>query len=169
MTRANLRYIIIPMIILGIDPGTATTGYGVIEKKKKSVKFIACGCIKTSSKLSDEKRLSIIHKDLKKLIKKYKPNQIAVEKLYFGDNAKTAMVVGQARGVILLGAAQAKLPVSEYTPLQVKIAITGYGRAEKKQIQRMVKVLLNLKKIPRPDDAADAVAVAICHANTCRF
>ncbi|MBU0686277.1 MAG: crossover junction endodeoxyribonuclease RuvC [Candidatus Margulisbacteria bacterium] len=156
------------MIILGIDPGTATTGFGVIRKLKNSIEYIACGCIRTSSKLSDEKRLSIINQEFRKLIKQYKPNQVAVEKLFFGDNAKTAMVVGQARGVILLGAADSNLPLAEYTPLQVKIAITGYGRAVKSQIQQMVKVLLKLDKIPKPDDAADALAIAICHAHTLR-
>jgi crossover junction endodeoxyribonuclease RuvC len=156
------------MIILGVDPGTASCGFGVIEKQKSASRYVTCGCIRTSARLSDEKRLEIIFSELEKIFKKYRPEQVAVEKLYFGDNAKTAMVVGQARGVVLLAAAQAKLPVFGYTPLQVKIAITGYGRAGKPQMQCMVKTLLNLDKIPKPDDAADALAVAICHANTVR-
>ncbi|MFA4857703.1 MAG: crossover junction endodeoxyribonuclease RuvC [Candidatus Margulisiibacteriota bacterium] len=157
------------MLIIGIDPGTATTGWGVIEKTKNAVKYLGCGCIKTPAKLSDEKRLGIIFAELTKIVNKFKPHQMALEKLYFGSNTKTAMGVGQARGVILLGANETGLAVFEYNPLHVKMAVTGFGRADKRQVQQMVKTLLNLEKIPRPDDAADALAIAMCHAHTYRF
>ena len=158
------------MTILGIDPGTATTGYGVIKnftyKKRKHLKAVDYGCIKTQSSLSDGKRLEIIYKNIIKIIKKHKPNKIAVENLFFCKNIKTATTVGQAKGVILLAANRMKIPYFEYTPLQVKQAVTSYGRAEKFQIQKMVKVILRLKEIPKPDDAADALAIAICCAHT---
>lgn len=158
------------MTILGVDPGTATTGYGVIKnftyKKRKCLKAVDYGCIKTQPSLSDGKRLEIIYKNIVKIIKKHKPNKIAVENLFFCKNIKTATTVGQAKGVILLAANRMKIPYFEYTPLQVKQAVTSYGRAEKLQIQKMVKVILNLKEIPKPDDAADALAIAICCAHT---
>jgi crossover junction endodeoxyribonuclease RuvC len=170
------------MTILGIDPGTATTGYGVITaignwqlaigrlqkseiKKRKqsdSLKLIDYGCIITKPKLKDSERLLILAKELKKIIKKDKPDLMAVEDIFFFKNLKTAIKVSQARGVILLVGQQEKIPIFEYTPLQVKQAVVGYGRAEKKQIQEMVKILLKLKETPKPDDAADALAVAIC-------
>jgi crossover junction endodeoxyribonuclease RuvC len=155
------------MVILGIDPGTATTGYGLIRKsgKKRSLKYIKCGLIETESSLTDAKRLKIIYNEIIKLIRKHKPKALAVERLYFFKNLKTAMTVSQAKGVILLAAAKKKLPIYEFTPLQVKMAITNYGRADKKQMQRMIKALLNLKKLP-PDDAADALGTAICCANS---
>jgi crossover junction endodeoxyribonuclease RuvC len=149
------------MTILGIDPGLATTGYGIIKSQKSKVKSQKFGCITTDSKLLTSERLEKIHKELKKIIKKYKPSKVAVEELFFAKNIKTAMKVGEARGVILLTAKEMKIPVFEFTPLQVKLAITGYGRASKIQMQKMVKVLLGLKEIPKPDDAADALAVAI--------
>ena len=154
------------MIILGIDPGTARTGFGIIKKTKdkNKLKTIDYGCITTDPALSDGKRLKIINDELNKLIKKYQPDILAVENVYFFKNLKTAMPVSQAKGVILLTAAKKKIPVYEFTPLQVKMTIVGYGRADKKQIQKMVKVLLNLKEVPRPDDAADALAIAICCA-----
>ena len=148
-------------LILGIDPGTATTGFGVIEVKDGELKFIDCGCICTESKLEMPFRLHCIAKDLKKIIRDYKPDLAAVEDLFFFKNAKTALKVGQARGVVLQTLATAKIPISEFTPLQVKQALTGYGRADKRQIQEMVKTILNLADIPKPDDAADALAVAI--------
>lgn len=155
------------MIILGIDPGTATTGFGVIKKiGKQKLKLIDYGCIKTSANLSTAERLNKLHKDLNLLIKKNNPNIVAVEDIFFFKNLKTAIKVSQARGVILLTAAKLKIPIFECTPLQVKQAITSYGRAEKIQVQKMVKTLLNLKEIPKPDDAADALAVAICCAHT---
>lgn len=154
------------MIILGLDPGTATTGYGIIENRKGRLKVKSYGCIKTRPDLSTAERLKITHQQLRQLIKKYKPDKIAVEDIFFFKNLKTAIKVSQARGVILLAAAQMKIPCFEYTPLQIKQTVTSYGRADKNQIQQMVKALLRLKKIPQPDDAADALAVAICCAHS---
>lgn len=154
------------MIILGIDPGTATTGYGVIKKgPKDQIECIGYGVVETSPTLAPEKRLLIIHKEINKLIGKYHPNVMAIEKVFFFKNLKTVMPVSQAKGVIMLTAEKKKLPIYEFTPLQVKTATTGYGRATKKQIQEMVKRLLELEKIPKPDDAADALAVALCYCN----
>lgn len=148
------------MIILGIDPGVATTGYGVVEMQKK-LKCLGYGVIKTEPTLIMAERLKKINNDLNKLIRKYRPDALAVENIYFFKNLKTAMPVSQAKGVILLTAAKKNIPVHEVTPLQAKMTITGYGRAEKKQVQKMIKILLHLKEIPEPDDAADALAVAI--------
>jgi crossover junction endodeoxyribonuclease RuvC len=156
------------MIILGIDPGLATTGYGVIRKSKVSskksqkLKLVDYGCIITEAKFSSGERLEKIYRELKKIIKKYKPSKIAIEELFFAKNIKTAMKVGEARGVVLLTARETKTAVFEFSPLRVKLALTGYGRASKRQIQEMVKTLLSLEKIPKPDDAADALAVALC-------
>lgn len=152
-------------IILGIDPGLASTGYGVIETCQGRTSIIDYGCISTEPKTSFEKRLDQIHQQLQKIIKKYQPDLFAVEELFFAKNAKTALLVGQARGVVILTAIQNHLPISQFTPLQVKQSVTGYGRADKKQIQQMIKILLCLKEKPWPDDAADALAVAICAAN----
>jgi len=157
------------MKALGIDPGTATTGYGILETDSDSIKVVDYGCIKTSSKEPSDVRLKKIYSDMKKLISKYKPGSVVVERLFFGANTKTAMAVGQARGVILLAASQAGVEIAEYTPLEVKMALTGYGRADKNQMQQMVKRLLKLKTIPKPDDAADALAVALCHINSDGF
>ncbi len=154
------------MIILGIDPGTATTGYGVIENKNGKIKAVDHGCILTKTGQDLEDRLDIIFNDLTDIIKNFKPEMVAVEELFFASNAKTAISVGHARGVILLACKKAKVPVYEYTPLQVKQAICGYGRGDKQQIQKMVKALLNLNEIPKPDDAADGLAIAICHAHS---
>ena len=156
------------MIIMGIDPGTAATGYGLIEKLPDKLKIIDYGCIKTEAKFSTAERLKKIEQQLTKLIRKHKPKRIAVEDIFFFKNLKTAVKVSQARGVILAKAAQPKVSVVEYTPLQIKQAVTGYGRADKKQVQQMVKVLLGLKEIPQPDDAADALAAAICCAHSIR-
>jgi len=153
------------MIILGIDPGTAIIGYGLI-KKDREISLLDYGCITTSKELTSAERLKELHTKLEKIIKKHKPDIAAVEDIFFFKNLKTVIKVSQARGVILLAAAQQKIPVFEYTPLQIKQAITTYGRAEKIQVQKMVKLLLNLKEIPKPDDAADALAVAICCANS---
>lgn len=153
---------------MGIDPGTAATGYGLIKKLPDKLKIIDYGCIKTEAKFSTAERLKKIDQQLTKLIKKHKPKRIAVEDIFFFKNLKTAVKVSQARGVILASAAQTKAQVVEYTPLQIKQAVTGYGRADKKQVQQMVKVLLNLKEIPQPDDAADALAAAICCAHSLR-
>lgn len=153
------------MIIIGIDPGVATTGYSVIKKykaKKERLKALEYGCITTSPKLSPPERLKKINNELNKLIKKYRPSVLAVENVYFFKNLKTAMPVSQVKGVILLTAAKKKIPVYEFTPLEIKLTISGYGKAEKEQIQRMIKALLTLKEVPKPDDAADALGVAIC-------
>jgi crossover junction endodeoxyribonuclease RuvC len=152
------------MRILGIDPGIGRCGWGVIEVQASKLKMLDCGCIETSPKNTVEKRLEEIHAQITKLIKTYSPDVLSIEELFFNTNAKTAFVVGQARGVILLAAAQNNLTIAIYTPLQVKLALTGYGRAEKPQVGQMVKTLLGLKEIPKPDDIADGLAVAITHA-----
>ena len=154
------------MIILGIDPGTAIIGYGLIKKSNDKIKIIEYGCIETDPKFSTAERLNILDKELTKVIKKHKPNKAAIEDIFFFKNLKTVIKVSQARGVILARIAKMKIPVFEYTPLQIKQAVTSYGRAEKKQVQQMVKLLLNLKEIPKPDDAADALATAICCAHS---
>jgi crossover junction endodeoxyribonuclease RuvC len=156
-------------VILGIDPGYGITGYGVIVVDGTKISCRDWGVIRTSSNDEFCDRIAELHKDLKKIINKYKPNLVAVEDLFFYKNVKTAMKVGQARGVILLTAVQAKAPIVEFTPLQVKQAIASYGRAEKAQVQQMVKTLLCLDKIPKPDDAADALAIAICAANSLKY
>ena len=158
------------MIILGIDPGTAIVGFGLIEKEVKSqkLKLIDYGCIKTSSEFSVADRLKTIHKELNSLIKKNKPDIVAVEDIFFFKNLKTAIKVSQARGVILFTIAENNTPLMEFTPLQIKQAVACYGRAEKRQVQIMVKTLLGLKEIPKPDDAADALAVAICCAHSAK-
>ena len=153
-------------IILGIDPGLADTGYGVIEKQGQKIKMITCGSIKTSAKDEFIDRLNQIHRELQKIIKKYQPNTVGVEQLFFCKNVKTALLVGQARGVCLMTIAENDLTFFEYTPLQIKQALTSYGKADKNQVGQMVKLLLNLKAVPKPDDAADALAVAITCANS---
>ncbi len=153
-------------IILGIDPGTASVGWGLVEKVGKECQLVDYGCIRTKPDKKLSLRLLEIFDALSDIIKKKRPDIVAVEQLFFFKNSKTAMAVGQARGVILLAAEIGKKEFYEYTPLQVKQAISGYGRAEKKQIQNLVKELLNMKEIPKPDDAADALAVALCHAYT---
>ncbi|MFH0891565.1 MAG: crossover junction endodeoxyribonuclease RuvC [Candidatus Falkowbacteria bacterium] len=155
-------------VILGIDPGIADTGFGVIKKDNGGFLCLDYGTIKTAAKTALPDRLDIINRELRELIEKYSPALVAVEQLYFCKNVKTALVVGQARGVILLTARQSNLPVMEFTPLQVKQAVSTYGQAAKLQVQRMVKLLLNLPELPQPDDAADALAIAICAANTSR-
>lgn len=150
------------MKILGIDPGTATTGFGVIEVSGNQKKAIDFGVVSTHKDLPMANRLSEIYDDITTVIKRHQPNQIVVEQLFFATNSKTAITVGQARGVVLLVAAKSKIPIAEYTPLQVKQAITGYGQANKKQVGEMVKTILNLKQVPKPDDAADALAIALC-------
>ena len=153
------------MIILGIDPGTATTGYGIIENTKNGLAVVEYGSITTSKKSATEERLLEIFQDLNALVKKFKPQVVAVESIFFFKNAKTVISVAQARGVVLLCAKQNKIKIREFTPLQVKSSLTSYGKADKKQVQYMVQKLLDLKTIPKPDDAADALAVAICAAN----
>lgn len=153
-------------ILLGIDPGIADTGWGVIKTEGNKLACLDYGSVKTSSKLPLADRLEILNLELDKIIKKFKPELIAVEQLFFCKNVKTALTVGHARGVILLTAKQNNIKLCEFTPLQVKQAVSTYGKAEKIQVQKMVKMLLNLKEIPTPDDAADALAVAICASNT---
>lgn len=152
------------MIICGIDPGTATTGFGIVKKNGNDFMAIDFGVIKTSPKDSASKRLQKIFQKTLFLLKKYKPNLVVVEKLYFFKNLKTAMPVAEARGVILLAIQQNKTKIIELTPLEVKMGICGYGRAEKQQVQKMVQETLKLEKIPKPDDAADGLALAICGA-----
>ncbi len=157
------------MIILGIDPGTAIVGYAIISFKDNKLTALDYGCIKTSSKEIFSIRLSQIYHGIDNLIKKNKPDQVAIENIYFAKNVKTAMRVSEARGVAILAAAENKLKVIEFTPLQVKQALTGYGRASKSQVQQMVKIVFKLKKIPRPDDAADALAIALTCSQTKKF
>ncbi len=154
------------MIIMGTDPGVAKLGYAFIETKKKTktLKTIDYGCIITSPDISEGDRLKKINNELNKLINKYKPKNIAVENVYFFKNTKTVMRVSQAKGVVLLVAAKKKIPVYEFTPLQMKMAITGFGKADKKQVQKMIQVILKLKNPPKQDDAADALGIAICQA-----
>jgi crossover junction endodeoxyribonuclease RuvC len=153
------------MIILGIDPGTAITGYGIVEVKGNKFYYLGHGCIFTDAKLPMEKRIQKIYEKVSELVEIYRPNDLAVEELFFNKNVQTAITVGQARGVVLLVGAMKGLNVKGYTPLQVKQAVVGYGRAQKCQVQQMVKTFLNLNEIPKPDDAADALAIAICHAH----
>jgi crossover junction endodeoxyribonuclease RuvC len=153
-------------IILGVDPGIADTGFGVIEKGAGGkIACVAYGSIKTKAGLPMADRLEILNDELEKIIKKYQPALAAVEELFFQNNVKTAIAVGQARGVILLACRKNKLPIFELTPLQVKQTISGYGQADKAQVQKMVKILLGLKEVPKPDDAADALAIAISSTN----
>ena len=154
------------MIILGIDPGFAIVGVGIIEYKGNKFRTIDYFALTTKAHTPIEERLKIIYEGIADAINKYKPDFIAIEELFFNNNAKTAIQVGQARGVILLAGVNANIPIYEYTPLQVKQAVVGYGRAEKKQIQQMVKAILNLSEIPKPDDVADALAIAVCHAHS---
>lgn len=152
------------MIIIGIDPGIARVGWGIIRIQDSGLRIQDVGCFETSKSDPLDQRLLSISVFLKKLFGEYKPDCVAVEQLFFATNAKTAITVGQARGVIILTASQANIPTFDYTPLQVKLAITGYGKADKNQVQQMVKNILKLKEIPRPDDAADALAIALTHA-----
>ncbi|MFA6215735.1 MAG: crossover junction endodeoxyribonuclease RuvC [Patescibacteria group bacterium] len=162
----STTYSLQPKIILGIDPGLADTGFGIIEKLGSKLKMIDYGSIKTKAGEKSEQRLKEISESLNRLIKKYRPETMAVEKLFFCKNVKTAIAVGQARGVVILAAGQNQLKVVEFTPLQIKLALTSYGKASKKQVQQMVKIVLSLKQIPKPDDAADALAAAICCAHS---
>lgn len=152
------------MRIIGIDPGTGILGFGIIEVVKGKPVLVDGGVIRTPVKEDDAVRLQTIYDELTDIIAQTKPDEMAVEKLFFARNVTTAMTVAQARGVVLLTAMQANLKIAEYTPMQIKQALTGYGKADKKQIQEMVRVILNLKEIPKPDDAADAIAAAITHS-----
>ena len=153
------------MIILGIDPGTAITGYGVVRMEKNRHTVLGYGAIRTPAQQSTSLRLETIYQELQKLIAEFKPDCVAVEELFFNKNVASALAVGQARGVAILAGAHAGLPVAEYTPLQVKTAVTGYGRASKEQVAYMVKMLLGLSEAPKPDDVTDALAICICHGH----
>ena len=154
------------MTILGVDPGYAILGWGVIEYGASRYRLLGCGTVETEKDTLWPERLKTIYTGLADIIEQYRPDESAVEELFFNSNQKTAIKVGEARGAAVLACANAGLKVFEYTPLQVKQALTGYGRAEKRQMQEMVRTILGLGKAPRPDDAADAVAIAICHANS---
>ena len=154
------------MNILGIDPGTAIMGYGLIEQSGNRLKALVYDCWRTPAHTPMPERLLSLYNQIVLFLETYRPDQVAVEELFFNSNTTTAIAVGQARGIILLAAAQQTIPVYEYTPLQVKQAVVGYGRADKKQVQQMVKSLLGLEKVPKPDDTADALAMAICHAHS---
>jgi len=157
------------MRVLGIDPGTAITGYGVVEDADGGLRALAFGVIRTPARQPLPSRLQVIYRGVRALVVEWEPSAASVEELFFSSNARTAMSVGQARGVALLALADAGLDVAEYTPTTIKQAVTGYGGADKAQMQEMVRLLLGLEKTPRPDDAADALAVAICHFNSARL
>lgn len=154
--------------VLGIDPGTATTGYGIVEQDGNELRALVSGVIRTDSGQPTPDRLQVIHRKLRELAAEWQPHEAAVEELFFSKNVRTAMSVGQARGVAMLALADAGLEVAEYTPLAIKQAVTGYGSADKSQMQDMVKMLLGLTEVPHPDDAADALAAAICHLHSVR-
>jgi crossover junction endodeoxyribonuclease RuvC len=155
--------------VIGVDPGTAITGWGIVEGEGNDLSLVACGVINTAAGTPLPQRLAVIYQDLVKIIQQWQPKSAAIEELFFSRNAKTAMTVGQGRGVAILALVHANLPIVEYKPLEVKQAVTGYGGADKLQMQQMVKLLLSLDDIPRPDDAADALAVAICHLHSARL
>lgn len=157
------------MAVLGIDPGIATTGYGIVRERDATLEAVAYGVISTPAHTPDVSRLQAIYRDLSALIEEHQPTSCAVEKLFFSKNVSTAMSVGQARGVTLLALADSGLSIAEYTPNEIKQAVTGHGGADKQQMQEMVRLLLGLDDIPRPDDAADALAVAICHHHMGRY
>lgn len=154
------------MRILGIDPGIATVGFGVVDSERGRQSYISCGVITTPPKIPLSERLEQIYADMGKLIEAFAPEAMAVEELFFNTNITTGIAVAHGRGVILLAARHAGVPIFEYTPLQVKQAVVGYGRADKKQVIDMVKRILNMRTAPKPDDAADAVAIALCHARS---
>jgi len=153
------------VIVLGIDPGTARLGYGLVDRQGSKLTMLDYGCIETTKDRPLEQRLLLIHEGITDLIETHRPEAVGVERLFFNKNTQTAMAVGQARGVVLLTAAQHGLPIYEYGPHEVKLAVTGYGRAPKDQVQRMVQLVLSMQQIPKPDDAADALAVAVCTAH----
>lgn len=157
------------MRILGIDPGTGILGFGIIEAQGSKIQLVDAGVIRTPVKEDDAVRLETIYDELTDIIASSSPGVMSVEKLFFARNVTTAMTVAQARGVVLLTARQAGIPIFEYTPMQIKQSVTGYGKADKKQMQEMVKILLKLTEVPKPDDCADALAAAITHAQTRQF
>lgn len=158
------------MIAMGVDPGIARTGYGIVKDLPDGSLLELChGIIRTEPKVAYPVRLKVIHDQITSLIERYTPDVLVLEQVFFNKNTSTALSVGQSRGVVILTAALAGIEVSEYTPIQIKEAVSGYGHAEKAQVQRMVKVLLGLEEVPKPDDAADALALAICHLNSYRI
>ena len=157
------------MLVLGIDPGTAITGYGLVREDDTELDLVDCGVIVTPPRQTLAERLQTIYQGLSQVIREHQPDAAAVEELFFSRNVRTALSVGHARGVALLALADAGLSVHEYKPLEVKQAITGYGGADKQQVQEMVRMLLHLDRVPQPDDAADAVAVAVCHIHSARM
>lgn len=157
------------MLVLGIDPGTAITGYGLVRETRDSLYLIDSGVVTTQAGQPLPKRLQIIYGGLTAIIRQHEPDVAAVEELFFSRNVRTALSVGHARGVTLLALADAGLPIHEYKPLEIKQAVAGYGGADKQQVQEMVRMLLNLERAPQPDDAADAVAVAVCHIHSARM
>lgn len=157
------------MIILGIDPGTARCGIGVVEKKGGSLKAVSYGLIESGREIRQCERLEVVFVEVKRAIKKHRPGVVAVEKLFFSKNVKTAMSVGEARGVIILAAQLAGVEIREYSPVEVKMALTGYGMADKNQVLQMMKSILGLKETPKPDDVADALAIAVCCAGSSKM
>jgi crossover junction endodeoxyribonuclease RuvC len=157
------------MVIMGIDPGFAITGYGIVKYEGNRFSVVDYGAITTNTGVELSKRLLTLNNGLEELIGRYRPDAVSVEELFFNKNIKTALTVGHGRGVAILAAAKAGVEVFEYTPLQVKQAVVGYGRAEKAQMQQMIKVILNLSAIPKPDDVADALAIAVCHGHSYRM
>lgn len=155
-----------PMIIIGIDPGYAIVGFGAVEYRNNSFKLIEYGAVTTKAGEPFDQRLLKIDREITDFYKRIKPEAMAIEKLFFNSNQKTAIDVAQARGVLVLNAIKAGIPVFEYTPLQVKMSVVGYGRAEKHQVMEMTRIMLGLERVPKPDDAADALAIAICHAHS---
>lgn len=157
------------MLVLGIDPGTALTGYGLVREEDDRLVLVECGAIATPAGEPLPARLQIIYRELRRIIERHAPDAGAIEELFFSRNVRTALSVGQARGVVLLALADAGLSIAEYKPLEVKQAVAGYGGADKHQVQEMVRMLLDLDEVPQPDDAADAAAVAICHVHSARL
>ena len=157
------------MRILGLDPGTATTGYGIVDVEEGEFTAVTYGVIKTPANMPMPQRLQLIQQELQQLLDDYQPDAVGIEEVFFGRNVTTAITVGQARGVLLLTVANAGLPIGEYSPPKIKDAVTGYGKADKAQVQLMVRNLLDLEETPRPDDAADGLAVAITHYHYQRF
>ncbi|MBR7085561.1 MAG: crossover junction endodeoxyribonuclease RuvC [Oscillospiraceae bacterium] len=156
------------MRILGIDPGYVIVGFGVVDYAGTDFRLVSYGAMLTEAHTPFTNRLCSIDADMQEILRQYQPDCVAVERLYFTTNQKTAIDVAQARGILILAAAKKQIPVFEYTPLQVKMAVVGYGKAEKKQVMNMTKNILKLQQIPKPDDAADALAIAICHGHFCR-
>lgn len=156
------------MRILGIDPGYAILGYGIVDMKGNHFSVVDYGAVTTEAKMDMPSRLKVLYNSLMQIIAEYEPDAVSIEQLFYNTNQKTVIMVGQARGVAILACANSGLEIEEYTPLQIKQALVGYGRAEKKQVQAMVKTILNLKEVPKPDDTADALAAAICHGHSAK-